>query len=279
MGLVMAQGVILFADNHPEFLYCRKTWLEQAGYSVLTASNPQEARSILNSTHVDLAILDIRLEDDNDEKDISGLLLARGIARSVPKIMLTRYPSVDGVRAALSPNVPGGAVAADYIAKSDDHTAFLRAVEVALRQKVFLVHGHDEEAKNAVALWLRELGLRPIVLREQPDAGRAILEKLEDYANVGFAIALLTPDDFGGSHKTPQDVKSRSRQNVLFELGYCIGKLGRHRVCMLYKDGVDLPSDYHGVLYITLDQSGAWKLHLARELQNAGLHIDLNSLL
>ena len=275
----MEQGVILFADNHPQFLSCRKTWLEQAGYRVLTASNPHEARRILNSTHVDLAILDIRLEDDKDEKDISGLLLARDSARSVPKIMLTRYPSIHGVRAALSPNVPGGAVAADYITKSDDHTAFLRAVEVALRQKVFLVHGYDEEAKNAVVLWLRELGLRPIVLRDQPDAGRAILEKLEDYARVGFAIALLTPDDFGGSQQTLQDTKLRARQNVIFELGYCIGKLGRRRVCMLYKDCVEIPSDYHGVLYIAMDQSGAWKPHLARELQNAGLHIDLNSLL
>jgi predicted nucleotide-binding protein len=114
------------------------------------------------------------------------------------------------------------------------------------------------------------------VLRDQPDAGRTILEKFEHYAKVGFAIALLTPDDLGGSQQTPQDAKLRARQNVLFELGYFIGKLGRRRVCVLHKEGVEIPSDYLGVLYITVDHSSEWKHKLAREMQNAGLPIDLN---
>ena len=116
----------------------------------------------------------------------------------------------------------------------------------------------------------------PIVLQDQPDAGHTIFEKFEHHAKVEFAIALVTPDDLGGSQKTPQDAKPRARQNVLFELGYFLGKLGRRRVCMLYKEGVELPSDYLGVLYITMDYRGEWKRKLAREMQNAGLQVDLN---
>lgn len=91
----MTQATILLADNHEDFLRVRKTSLEQAGYKVSTASNPIEARQLLSRTHFDLAIIDIRLEDNLDEKDISGLILARDCAPSVPKIMLTDYPSLE----------------------------------------------------------------------------------------------------------------------------------------------------------------------------------------
>jgi len=142
--------------------------------------------------------------------------------------------------------------------------------------KVFLVHGHDESARETTARFLEKLNLKPIILHEQPNAGRTVIEKVEGYADVAFAVVLLTPDDVGGLKSAPQGIKPRARQNVIFELGYFIGKLGRSHVAALLKGDVEKPSDYDGVLYIPMDTAGAWKLRLARELKNAGLNIDLN---
>ena len=272
----MAQETILLADNDIYFLKIRKVSLERAGYRVLTASDPIEARQLLSSTHIDLAILDICLENNRDEKDISGLLLARDSAHSVPKIMLTEYPSLETLRHALSGLMPGGAIAADYVTKADGPEALLRAIRAVLQQKIFIAYGHDEDAKNAVALLIKNLGLRDIVFDEQPNAVHAVIDQFENHANVGFAIALLTPDDVGSSKDRPGDVKPRARQNVIFEFGYFIGKIGRQCVCALYKAGVELPSQYPDVLYLPMDPDGMWKDQLARKMRNAGLNIDLN---
>jgi predicted nucleotide-binding protein len=118
--------------------------------------------------------------------------------------------------------------------------------------------------------------LEPIILQEQPNAGRTIIEKVERYAEVAFAVVLLTPDDIGGKNSEPQELKPRARQNVILELGYFLGRLGRSHVAALLKGEVEKPSDYDGVLYVPMDAAGAWKLQLARELKNAGLNIDLN---
>lgn len=143
--------------------------------------------------------------------------------------------------------------------------------------KVFLVHGHDESAREGTARFLEKLGLEPIILNEQPNAGRTIIEKVERYAEVAFAVVLLTPDDIGAVHGNPQhDLKPRARQNVILELGYFLGRLGRTHVAALIKGDVEKPSDYDGVVYLDLDPAGAWKLQLARELKTAGLNVDLN---
>lgn len=273
----MRQGVILLADNLAEARNSRQALLERAGYTVRLAANPQEARDILTHTHVDLAVLDLRLEDDHDEKDVSGLTLAQHTAPSVPKILLTQFPSIDSVRTALSPTATGGPAALAYVAKEEGPEALLRAVQRVLQQKVFVVHGHDEAARNAAVLLIKELGLWDVVLQDQPTAGRTVIQKFENYAaNVGYAVILLTPDDFGGSQKTPNQVQSRARQNVILELGYFLGKLGSHRVCALVKEGVEIPSDYAGVLFITMDHGGAWKYRLAQEMQHAGLQVNLS---
>ena len=142
---------------------------------------------------------------------------------------------------------------------------------------VFLVHGHDDRALHETARFLEKLRQEVIVLREQPNQGRTIIEKFEDYANVGFAVVLLTSDDIGGSSNSSKELlKPRARQNVVFELGYFIGRLGRNRVCALYVDGVEIPSDYSGVLYTKLDANGAWRLELAKELKAAGFPVDMN---
>ena len=146
-------------------------------------------------------------------------------------------------------------------------------------KSIFVVHGHDEAAKQSVARLLERLTLRALILHEQPNAGRTLIEKFEDYSDVRFAVIVLTPDDVGYPNGRQTEAKSRARQNVIFELGFFIGKLGRERVCAIYKEGVEIPSDYIGVLYIPMDAAGAWQLRLARELKHAGIEVDPNKLL
>lgn len=139
-----------------------------------------------------------------------------------------------------------------------------------------MVHGHDHGRMQALARFLERLELNPIILHERASEGSTIVEKLESYANAAFAIVLLTPDDVGSIAAGKKNPQPRARQNVVLELGYFMGKLGRKRTCALVVKGVEIPSDYSGVVYIPLDKDDAWKLRLARELQAAGLPIDMN---
>ena len=150
---------------------------------------------------------------------------------------------------------------------------------IAKTNKIFIVHGHDAEAKEMVARYVQRLKLDPIILHEQASGGKTIIEKFEVFSDVGFAVVLLTPDDVGASIDNQKTLKNRARQNVIMELGYFLGKLGRHRVCALYKSGVEMPSDYQGVVYTELDQAGAWKTKLAQELVEAGFSINLHALI
>jgi predicted nucleotide-binding protein len=275
----MEKSTILFADNNPDFLSTCKEFLENAGYRVVTAANPTQARQVLKEKHIDLAILDLRLQNDNDGRDESGLWLAKEVVSFVPKIILTGFPATESARAALRPDM-GLSVAVDYLGKDEGPDALLNAVRKALMPKdIFIVHGRDEVAKLEVTRFVEQLGLRAVILAEQPNAGRAIIEKLEeDTTGVAFAVALLTPDDVGGLREEPDQLKPRARQNVIFELGYFIGKLGRHKVGVLYKAGVEIPSNYHGVSYILMDTGRGWKLDLAKEIKQAGVDVDLNRL-
>ena len=141
---------------------------------------------------------------------------------------------------------------------------------------VFIVHGQNNESKETVARFLEHLGLSATILHELPDKGRTIIEKFEDSASVGYAVVLLTGDDVGAPRTAPEELKPRARQNVLLELGYFLGSLGRSHVCALREDGVEIPSDLSGVLYVPFDAAGAWKLRLAKEIKAAGIDIDLN---
>jgi predicted nucleotide-binding protein len=143
-------------------------------------------------------------------------------------------------------------------------------------RRVFVVHGHDDGAREAVARFLDQIGLQATILHEQPNQGLTIIEKFERYAaQVGFAVVLLTPDDLGGTQETGAQMP-RARQNVVFELGYFVGKVGRGKVCLLRKGEIEGFSDFHGVVYTTLDANGGWKLALARELKAAGFDVDMN---
>jgi predicted nucleotide-binding protein len=150
----------------------------------------------------------------------------------------------------------------------------------AKAREVFIVHGHDEAAKTKVARLLERLDFVPIILHEQANQGQTIIEKFEKNAGrAGFAVVLLTPDDQGGVKGAPVDIqKTRARQNVVLELGFFIGKLGRENVCVLYAANVELPSDMLGVVYTPLDAHGAWETSLAKELRAAGFTVDFNRL-
>jgi len=143
-------------------------------------------------------------------------------------------------------------------------------------RRVFVVHGQDGELREATARFLEKLELAAVVLREQPQQGRTLIEKIEANADVTYAVVLLTPDDLGHRTGEPGEAQVRARQNVIFELGYFVGRIGRGRVCLLYKSGVEMPSDLHGVGYVDLDDPTGWRLLLARELKAAGIEVDLD---
>ena len=146
--------------------------------------------------------------------------------------------------------------------------------ELPADDRVLIVHGRNEEAKEKVARFLMKLQLEPVLLDEQAARGRTLIEKFETQWPVAFVVVLLTGDDVGGPASEPRKLRPRARQNVIFELGFSIAKLNRERVCALYEEGVELPSDFHGVEYKPLDAAGAWKAKLARELHEAGLRFD-----
>jgi len=146
----------------------------------------------------------------------------------------------------------------------------------SLSREVFVVHGHDLEARLEVARFLEHIDLRPIILEEQARGGRTIIEQIERHANVGFAVVLLTGDDVGAAKDKREELKFQARQNVILDLGYFLAKLGREKVCALHKGDIELTSDYHGVLYVKLDDGRGWRLELAREIKAAGIDVDLN---
>ena len=134
----------------------------------------------------------------------------------------------------------------------DDATRQQQSAAVGSR-KVFIVHGHDEGTREAVARFVEKLGFDPIILHERPNRGRTIITKFrEEAAGVGFAIVLMTADDLGRSIEYTE-LKPRARQNVIFELGFFIGALRPEHVAALVKGNIDLPSDYDGVVYISMD--------------------------
>jgi len=139
--------------------------------------------------------------------------------------------------------------------------------------KVFLVHGHEQGIVHECARLIERFGLTAVILHEQPNEGRTVIEKFEHHADAGFAVVFLTADDVGGIKG--QEQKPRARQNVIFELGFFSGKLGRRKTCALYREGVELPSDYNGVLYISIEKED-WKMKVAQEMKVAGLDVDLN---
>lgn len=145
---------------------------------------------------------------------------------------------------------------------------------------VFLVHGHDEGAKHSVARFLEQLGVKPVILQEQINRGMTVIEKFEEFAaRAGFAVILMTPDDFGYPIGKEEEKKQRPRQNVVLELGFFAAKLGRAKTLVLIKGDVEMPSDVMGLVYEPMDRTEGWKMRLARELKAAGFEIDMNKVI
>jgi predicted nucleotide-binding protein len=141
---------------------------------------------------------------------------------------------------------------------------------------IFVVHGRNMGRASEVARELeRSTGRETTILNEQAHEGQTIIEKFEsNAASAAFAAIVMTADDVGRLRESNVRAKPRARQNVVLELGYFIGKLGRRRVAVLVDEGIELPSDIVGLGYIALDVGGAWKAALRRELRAAGIHAD-----
>ncbi len=140
--------------------------------------------------------------------------------------------------------------------------------------KVFIVHGHDGELKEAVARVIERQGIKPVILSEQANRGATIIEKIETYSDVKGAICLFTSDDFGKGKNELAD-SPRARQNVVFEAGYFAGKLGRQNVVLISDENIELPSDLQGVVY---SNKSEWKFQVLKELKAIGYNIDYNKI-
>lgn len=149
--------------------------------------------------------------------------------------------------------------------------------------KVFIVHGRDVGIRAQVEAFLRRLKLEPIILQDMPNMGQSLLGKIRTNSGVAYAVVLLTGDDEGrlnvvGNRNALPELKPRARQNVVFELGFFLAQLGDGHVAALCQDGVEIPSDFLGIMYIAWDENGNWQMKLFKELQAAGLSVDANSM-
>ena len=149
-------------------------------------------------------------------------------------------------------------------------------------KRIFVVHGHDQSLKTDVERFLHQLGLEPVVLHRKPDKGQTIIEKFEENSDVGYAFILLTPDEFAytvDQEKLADSARKkelRARPNVIFEFGFFVGKLGRRRVCCIYKEGVVLPSDLTGLIYKKVSDSiDSQAYSIIQELKAAGYEIQI----
>ena len=142
--------------------------------------------------------------------------------------------------------------------------------------KAFIVHGHDGELKTKVARRLEQQGIEAIILSEQANRGRTNIEKLEAYSDVHVAIVLFTQDDLGCAKDEKENERYRARQNVVFEAGYFMGYLGRENIIMITDENVEIPGDLSGMVYTTKDN---WEFEMLKELNAAGMKIDMNKLL
>ncbi|TMQ58834.1 MAG: hypothetical protein E6K76_06840 [Candidatus Eisenbacteria bacterium] len=144
--------------------------------------------------------------------------------------------------------------------------------------EVFVVHGHDGQALAEVARVIQQIGLEPLIIHERVNLGRTLVEKVETNApRSGFAVVIMSEDDEGRA-RGDGDVQLRARQNVLVELGFFYGFLGRSRVLVLRKGNPEMPSDIFGVVYEPIDPAGAWKFKMVQELQAAGFNVSADSL-
>jgi len=160
--------------------------------------------------------------------------------------------------------------------------ATLSVASTSAKRRVIVVCGTDDDMKKALTHALSKLWLIPVLLCEEPSHGRKLMERYTDYADVGFAVVLLSPDDFGYAKNAESTTrKLRPRQEVVFELGFLLGKLGRGNVLVFFKEclNFEVPTDFEGMKTVAFDQLDSWKLALIRELGNSGYSVDADRIL
>lgn len=242
-----------FSSSSPEF----KKWRRNTEVAIANTFG-ENARHVKDFTGIRFSLMfvtDVTPDSEFQRAFVKGLESAASVLESM----------IEEIGEYWEDDTPPGSNATPAKRKPDEKT-----------NDVFIIHGHDVGSKDTVARFITKIGLTPVILHEQPNQGQTIIEKFEQHAPVGFALALLTPDDIGTEASKRKDLKPRARQNVIFEFGYFMGRIGRQRVCALTKGNIEIPSDYSGVLYIPLDDSGAWKMILVRELKSAGFNVDAN---
>lgn len=193
------------------------------------------------------------------------------------RVALLNTPHKDYVQACIKDLNNVKAVLSSYI---DDLNEADESINASSNEKcfsyrdVFIVHGHNDALKEAVARLIERQGINAIILNEQPNMGRTIIEKIEDYSDVGAAVCLFTADDIGKSVLDDNN-SQRARQNVVFEAGYFIGKLSRKRVITIVEHGIDIPSDLQGIVYTPTNN---WRIELIKELEAIGYTIDFSKI-
>lgn len=243
--------------------------LSRRDYRVLVATTPDEALAwIEQEPRIDGAIIDLQLPIQNSQRitaqeshggNRAGLVLAaefRKRWRRAPIVLWTFTPEREIRESVVKLGRTWVLPKSNFNLVADLLDDALRGFRSGTRPKIFVVHGHDERTRHAVCeYFVTKLGFPPpIVLRDQPSMGRSIMEKLEASAqDVDLVVVLLTPDDQVISSGNG-DALYRSRQNVIFELGYFVGVLGRHsgRVLLLYRKPIELPSDLAGIVPINI---------------------------
>ena len=146
-----------------------------------------------------------------------------------------------------------------------------------LGNDILIVPCRDIVAEQSVAKFVKTLDRHPQIVEKGETKGKSIIEKIEEHTNIGYAVVILTPDDFG-YFNNEENEQPHIRHSAMFELGFLVGRLGLKRVGALYHGNFSVPSDYHGVDYIEMDERGGWQLKLAMEINNAGIELDLNKL-
>jgi predicted nucleotide-binding protein len=196
--------------------------------------------------------------------------LRHGVVERTTRSIALLKQAVRGLEEEIEHRPPEPAAFADDVGRE-------RSAPIGSRE-IFIVHGHDEGPREAVARFIEKLGFDAIILHERPNKGRTIIAKFrEEAADVGFAIVLITADDVGKANDDAA-LKPRARQNVIFELGFFIGALRPDHVAALVKGDIELPSDYDGVVYISMDED-EWRTKLAKELEAADYDIDWNKVM